>query len=175
VTSVNPSSGTMSGQINYWSRDENPGIGLSVMRNISPAVGLELNYLTTRLTGTWNNSYSPLVISAGHESPLTFDSRISQFDLMAMFNLNQMMLPGDEEDLWHIYLKPGVGLALINDNKNFYPGASPYNKMSLVIDAGLSVSMSDKIKLNLGSSFRSVNTDNLDGVHVESTGLNGKR
>ena len=46
--------------------------------------------------------------------------------------------------------------------------------MSFALDAGLSVSLNERIKLMIGSTFRFVNTDNLDGVHVVSTDLTGK-
>lgn len=174
VTSVNPGPGAPKSSINYWNRDLNPGIGLSVVRNISPTIGIELNWLNTRLTGSWNNKWPAVGISVYKETPTTFNSQINQFDLMATFNMNQMMLPGDEEDLWHIFLKTGLGIAHINDKKNFFPGDNPYTKLSLALDAGVSVSISDKLKLLAGSTFRFVNTDNLDGVHVATTGINGQ-
>lgn len=173
LTSVNPEPGAPNGRINYWNREVNPGIGLSVVRNISPSLAVEINWLNTRLTGKWNDKWPAIGISAFQETPTTFNSRISQFDLMVAFNVNQMMLPGDEEDLWHIYFKTGIGIAHIKDNKNFFPGDSPYTKLSLALDAGVSVSISEKLKLLAGSTFRFVNTDNLDGVHVVSADMNG--
>jgi hypothetical protein len=174
VTSVNPSSGTMSGQINYWTRDLNPGIGLSVVRNISPAFGIEIDWLNTRLTGTWNNRYPPLAISVGRESPLTFNSGINQFDLMAAFNINQIILRGKKEDRWHLFLKTGIGSTYIRDIKKVNGDLNTNTRISFVIDAGLSVLTTEKIKLMLGTSFRSVNTDILDVVMVTTNDLNGK-
>jgi hypothetical protein len=174
VTSVNPQSGAPDKMINYWSRDLKPGFGLSVVRNISPVLGIEMNLLNTSLTGTWNDKTPPLNIRPGHSNPLTFNSSVSQFSLLMTFNINQLILPGDNEDTWHLFLKTGAGIAHIKDNKNFFPGDSPYTKMSFVADMGLSVSLSERIKLMAGTSFRSVITDNLDGVHVTSTDANGQ-
>lgn len=173
MTSVNPDADANNKQINYWHNDFNPGIGLSVVRNISPSLGIEINWLNTRLTGTWDNQFPPLAIAVGYPAPLTYNSKINQFDLMMAFNLNKIYKPGNDEDKWHIYLKPGIGIAHIKDNQNFFPGDSPYLRVSAVLDAGISVSLSEKIKIMAGSSFRFVNTDNLDGVHVLTTDSEG--
>ncbi len=174
MNSVNPEQGAETKKINYWSREANPGFGLAIVRNISPAFGIELNLLTTRLSGTWDESQPAIPVSGVHDNPLTFDSRINQFDLMMAFNINQMMLPGDEDDIWHIYIKPGVGITHITDKKEFFPGDSPSDELSLVLDGGVSVSVNDKLKVMLGSAFRGVNSDNLDGVHLPGLNQEGK-
>jgi hypothetical protein len=174
ITSVDPQSEAGNRMINYWSRDIKPGFGLSVVRNLSPALGIEMNLLNTSLTGTWNDETPPLYIPSGHSTPLIFNSTVSQLNLLMTFNINQLMLPGDNEDTWHLFLKTGAGIAHIKDNKNFYPGSSPYIKMSVVGDIGLSVSLNRRTKLMAGTSFRSVLTDNLDGMHVYTVNSTGK-
>ena len=168
VSSRNPNSGATYKSVNYWYANFNPGIGLFVVRNISPAFGLEFNWLNTRLTGRWNDKWPPHPLSVGHESPLTFNSGINQFDLMMTFNMNQIMLPGDEEDPWHIFVKTGIGITNIKDHKNFYPDGN-YQCLGISLDAGISVSLSKRLKLLMGSEWRMVSTDNLDGVHLVYT------
>jgi len=174
LTSVAPNSGLNPNRINYWNNNGNPGVALSVVRNFSPSIGIELNWLYTRLSGRWDNKWPQIPEYADHQNPLTYNSLINQFDLMVAFNVNQILMPGDAEDIWHLYLKTGIGMTRINDKKNFYPGDSPCNRLSFAVDAGISVSVSEKAKLMLGSTFRTVNTDNLDGVHVFSTDQEGK-
>jgi len=175
VTSINPDGEVTGKKINYWNRDFNPGIGLFVVRNFSPALGVELNWLNTRLTGSWNNSYAPLVTSTGADIPLPFRSKINQLDLMIAFNVNQILLPGDEEDSWHLYIKTGIGLTNIKNTDKFEWRFDYVNtRMSLAFDAGVSVSLTENVKLLLGNTIRSVNTDNLDGVFVVSADTNGK-
>jgi hypothetical protein len=173
VTSVNPQPGAVSNRINYWKRDINPAFGLSVVRNISPSIGLELNWINTHLSGTWSNKYPSLFVGTAYENPLKFNSKLNQIDLMVSFNLNQMMLPGEAEDIWHLYLKTGLGMSLITETKHFYPDGSKYSRLSFVLDGGFSYTLTDQIKLMAGSSFRFVNTDNLDGVHVVEADLKG--
>lgn len=173
VTSVNPEPGAVNNQVNYWHNKVNPGLGLFVTRNISPSIGIEVNWLNTRLTGRWNNKYPPHPISAGRENPLTYNSQINQFDLMLVLNVDQMMLPGDPEDRGHFFIKTGIGLSEIKDNKKFYPGIT-YARISYALGAGYSVSLNEKLKLQIGSTFRSTNTDNLDGVHVVANDKNGR-
>jgi hypothetical protein len=173
LTSINPEPNAQGSRINYWQRDFNPGFGLSLVRNISPSLGVEISWLNTRLTGTWNNKFPALAIAQGKDSPLTFNSQINQFDMMMAFNLNQIMVPGNDEDIWHIYGKTGISISQITDTKKFYSGDT-YIRMGFALDAGFSVSLSPKIKLMAGSTFRFLNTDNLDGVHVISTDLNGQ-
>lgn len=171
LASVNPGATGTSNRNNFWNNDLNPGAGLSVTRNFSPFWGLELNWLNTRLSGRWKEGLPVPGIFAEHGIPLTYDTRINEFDLMIAFNINQTLIPDVEEDNWHIFVKPGVGFAHIIDTKKFYPDGSSYNRPSFVFDAGLSVSLNAKIKLIFGSTFRLVNTDNLDGIHESSTYL----
>ena len=173
LTSVNPEAAATSNRINYWNQGINPGFGISLTRNFSPYWGVEINWLNTRLTGTWDNKWALPSFSERYVSPFTFDTRINQFDVMIPFNVNQMFIPDVEEDPWHLFIKPGFGLALITDTKKFYPDGSFYIRPSAVIDAGLSVSLSAKLKLMVGTTFRFVDTDNLDGVHVFPELING--
>ena len=173
VTSINPEPGALSKTINYWHRKLNPAIGLSVVRNISPSLGIEIDWLNTHLTGTWNNKWPAHPISENHENPLTFNSQINQFDVMMVFNMDQLMLPGDPEDSRHLFFKTGIGFSQINDTKKFYPN-SQHTKLSFALGVGYSVSINEKIKLLCGSIFRIANTDNLDGVHVVYTNSNGE-
>lgn len=175
VTSVNPTRGAEHSQINYWKNDLNPAFALSVVRNLTPGFGVEVNWLSSRLTGKWNDNWQPLPYYSDHKSPLTYDTRINQFDLMMVFNINQLMLPGELEDPWHLFLKAGAGITLINDKENYYPNDNPYTKYSAALDGGISVSVSEQIKLMIGTTFRVVNTDNLDGVHLFSAEQDGKR
>jgi len=174
LTSVNPTPGATNSTINYWHNDLNPGVALSVVRNLSPSLGIEVSWLNSRLTGKWNTKWPAYSTAPGLENPLTYDTQFNQLDLMANFNLSQIILPGDEEDPWHLFMKAGVGVAQIKDNKNFFPGDSPAIKMSFALEVGVSVSLGEKIKLMVGSNFHSVNTDSMDGVHVFSTDKKGK-
>lgn len=173
ITSINPEVPRGTNRINFWYRDFNPSAGLSITRNFSPFWGLELNWFYTKLSGTWNNKYPLPYFALGYTSPLTFDTRINQFDLMVSFNINQMIIPDVEEDRWHFYFKPGIGITQITDTKKFYPDGSSYIRPSIVFDAGLSVSLNDKVKLMVGSSLRIVDTDNLDGLHVDAVKIDG--
>jgi hypothetical protein len=173
LTSVNPEASGTRNRINYWNQNLNPGLGVSLTRNFSPFWGVELNWLNTRLSGTWNNEWPLPSYSQRYGTPFTFDAQINQFDFMIAFNANQTLIPDVEEDPWHLFLKPGIGFTQIKDTKKFYPDGSSYIRFSAVIDAGLSVSLSAQIKLMLGSTFRLVNTDNLDGVHVIPALING--
>lgn len=172
LTSINPQSGATNKRINYWNSDQNPGVALAVVRNLSPSLGIEMNWLNTRLSGRWNSKWPLPSDYPASGTPLTFNSQIKQLDLMMAFNINQILLPGDIEDLWHIYFKPGVGFTHIKNKMN--PDENPVIKLSVALDAGLSVSLTERLKLVAGSTFRFVNTDLLDGVHVTSTDLNGK-
>ena len=173
ITSLNTESNAVNKRINYWNNDINPSIGLFIVKNISPSLGVEINWLNTRLTGQWSNKWPSLPISIGRENPLKYNTQINQFDLMMVVNLDQIMLPGDEEDRGHFFIKTGIGLTNMKDTKKFYPGIN-YNRISYALGVGYSVSLNTKIKLQIGSIFRTVNTDNLDGVHVVAQAKNGQ-
>jgi len=172
-TSFNQDANAMYKRHSYWYRDINPGIGLFVVRNISPSLGIEVNWLNTRLSGRWNKGWPTLPVLIGLEGPLTFSSQINQFDLMMVFNLDQIMLPGDEEDKGHFFVKTGIGISKIKDNKGFYPDINS-SALSIALGGGYSLSLNEKIKLQVGSILRAVNTDNLDGVHVVNKNKSGK-
>lgn len=176
LTSLNPEAAAGSSKFtNYWHQQINPGFGLAVKYNIIPSIGAELNYLNTRLTGTWNDKWPPNPSAGGHDSPLTFDSKINQFDLLATFNINQLLLPDDDQEMWHLFVKTGPGITQIIDHEKFFADKDSFNykRFSYSIDTGLSFTISESVKLLVGTNFRIVNTDNLDGVHMFETDTDG--
>ena len=172
-TSFNQDANASYSRHSYWRRDVTPGFGLFVVRNISPSIGFEFNWLNTRLKGRWNNSWNILPPLESKEIPLTFNSQVNQFDLMIVFNIDQIMLPGDEEDRGHFFIKTGIGISKIKDNKKFYPEINSA-AMSFAFGGGYSYSLNENIKLQVGSILRAVKTDNLDGLHVVSSGRKGE-
>ena len=149
----------------FWHRDLNPAIGLFAVRNISPSIGIEMSWLKTRVSGRWNKTGLTLLDLANRESPITFSSQINQFNLMMVFNLDQIMLPGDDEDRGHFFIKTGIGIALVKDNKKFYPDITA-SDVSYALGGGYAVSVNEKIKLQIGSTTIAVSSDNIDGLHV---------
>lgn len=172
-TSFNQDANAIYKRHSYWYRDINPGIGLFAVRNISPSLGIEINWFYTRLSGKWNKGWPTLPVLLDQESPFTFSSQINQFDLMIVFNLDQIMLPGDEEDIGHFFIKTGIGISKIKDNKGFYPDINS-SALSIALGGGYSFSLNEKIKFQVGNILRAVNTDNLDGVHVVNKNKSGK-
>jgi hypothetical protein len=157
----------------FWWREANPAIGLLAVRNISPSVGIEVSWINTRLSGNWNKSRAALLDVEGRESPISFNSTINQFGLMMVFNLSQIMLPGDDEDRGHLFIKTGIGISLMKDNKNFYPDVTSAG-MSYALGGGYSVSLNERIKLQIGSTTIAINSDNMDGLHVVPKDNNGQ-
>jgi hypothetical protein len=173
IISINPEVPRKGNRINFWNRDINPGAGLSLTKNFSPFWGLELNWLYTKLSGTWNNKYPLPYFAMGNTTLLTFDTRINQIDLMVPLNINQMIIPDVDQDRWHFYVKPGIGITQITDTKKFYSDGSSYIRPSINFEAGVSIALNANFKLMFGSTIRFVDTDNLDGLHVDAVKING--
>lgn len=171
ITSFNPDAKVTDKFVNYWHNKINPGIGLSVTRNIFPSVGIGLNYLHTSFTGTWNDKSLAMPVPLNGDNQLAYKSTINQYDLLFNVNINKLVAPRTASDKWNIYIRTGPGYTTIKDNIAFYADqlSKNFNRFSYTFDPGVSFRLSDKIKLKAGTALRIVFSDNLDGVHLFST------
>jgi len=87
--------------------------------------------------------------------------------------VNQIMLPGDEEDKGHFFIKAGMGISLIKDNKKDSPNSTS-SGISYALGGGYSVSLNERLKLQIGSTTIGVGSDNLDGLHIVPRGKNAQ-
>ncbi|MCX6238894.1 MAG: outer membrane beta-barrel protein [Bacteroidia bacterium] len=171
ITSFNPDAKGSDRFVNYWQNKINPGVGLTVTRNVYPWLGIGLNYLFTSFTGTWNDKSLTMPVPLNGDNQLSYKSMINQFDLLLNFNINKLVAPGKARDKWNIYIRTGPGYTMIKDNIVFFTGQLSKNtiRFSYTFDPGVSFRLSDNIKLKAGIALRIVFTDNLDGVHLFST------
>lgn len=173
LTSINPNSDAIYPKFNYWNADFNAGITISVVKIISPkfSAGFELH--TTKLSGSWNvNNGYPLPPAAGGVIPNPFKTGVNVADLFVLANLNQIVAPNSANDKWFLFVKGGFGLTFIKEYSSLYPyGSGNPPKYTIIYGGGLSYTISDKIKLQLGTSWYRVETDRLDGVHTLKPGL----
>jgi hypothetical protein len=170
--SINPNSDAPFKKFNYWNADFNPAITLSVIKNFSPKFSAEFEYLTTKLSGSWNKN-SPygipqLALDQGLEYPKPFKTGINQFVLMFVPNLNQIIAPNKASKKWYVFVKAGIGAAFLKEYAALYPyDASRFNfKYSLAYGGGLSYKINQKIKLKLGTTWYRVESDRLDGINT---------
>ena len=168
VSTYNPNPEPPETFINYWNNDINPGIGVSIANNISPVFGIEIGYLHTSLTGTWNDKWPPYPVGAGYDTPLTYDNSINQYELLFAFNISKLISPRTATGKWNVYVRTGPGITNIIDHKEFYNDQynHNYNRFSWTLDPGVSYQINDRFKLKAGSSWKIVTTDNVDGIHI---------
>lgn len=169
LTSVNPNSDAIYKRFNYWNADFNAAITLSIIKNISPKFSAEFEFLTTKLSGQWNeNSGYPIPAASGNVIPSPFKTGINQFDLMLVVNLNQIVASNSASDKWYLFVKGGGGAAFLKEYNGLFPYSKPGNKFEYTIlyGGGLSYNINDKINLKLGSLWCRVATDRLDGIHT---------
>lgn len=169
LNTINPNSDAPFKKFNYWNADFNPAVTVSVIKNFSPKFSAEFEFLTTKFSGTWNqsNSYGipPYALDLGLEYPGPFKMGINQFVLMFVPNLNQIIAPKKASERWYLFLKVGFGAAYLKEYMSLWSyGKNEGYKYSLAYGGGFSYTLNDKIKLKLGATWYRVESDRLDGI-----------
>lgn len=169
LNTINPNSDALYKKFNYWNADFNPAVTLSVIKNFSPKFSAELEFLTTKFSGVWNqsNSYGvpQYALDKGLEYPEPFKMGINQFSLMFVPNLNQIIAPQNASDRWYLFAKVGIGAAYLKEYLSLWPYSKKEGfKYSLAYGGGFSYMINEKIKLKLGATWYRVESDRLDGI-----------
>jgi hypothetical protein len=174
---IDPNSNALFKRFNYWNTDYNAAIALSVIKNFSPKFSTEFEWLTTKLSGSWNTNNGlpipPLAIDRGLEYPNPFKTGINQFSLMLVANLNQIIAPKLASDKWYLFAKAGVGATRLKEYSALFVLSSTGSifKYSLSYGGGLSYRINEKIKIKLGATWYRVGTDRLDGIQTYKPGV----
>ena len=172
LTSINPNSDAVYRKMNYWNADFNAAISLSVIKTISPKFSTEFEYMTTKLSGSWNvNSGLTHPAAVGKVVPDPFKTGINQFNLILIANLNQIVAPNSDNDTWYVFIKGGGGATFLKEYSGIFPYTSGNSyKYTILYGGGLSYKINDQINLKLGSTWYRVETDRLDGLHTAKPG-----
>jgi len=177
LNTINPNSDALFKKFNYWNVDFNPAVSLSIIKNISPKFSAEFEWMTTKLSGSWNPNKGypvpPLALDRGLEYPDPFKTGINQFSLMFVANLNQLVAPKSASDKWYFFAKAGGGATRLKQYSALFYLSSTGTiiKYSLSYGGGLSYRINEKIKIKLGATWYRVESDRLDGVHTLKPGV----
>jgi len=174
LTSIDPNSDAVYKKFNYWNADFNVAITLSITKIISPKFSGQFEFMTTKLSGQWNeNSGYPIPPPTSGVIPSPFKTGIKHLNLLVIANLNQIVMPNSASDKWYLFVKGGMGLAFLKEYSGLYPLNQPGNlfKYTIIYGGGLSYTINGKIKLKFGTTWYRVETDRLDGVHTLKPGL----
>jgi len=167
--SINPNSDATFKKFNYWNADYNTAITVSIIKNFSPKFSAEFEFLTTKLSGSWNENsgYGIPLPATSQNLPSPFKTGINQFTLMFVPNLNKIVAPNSANDKWYLFIKLGIGASFLKEYKGLYPyGKGNGFEYALAYGGGLSYTINEKIKLKLGTTWYRVESDRLDGVHT---------
>ena len=179
LTSINPNSDAVYKKFNYWNSQMNTAMTFSILKNFSRKFSAEFDWTTTKLSGIWdkNKGYPvpPSAIASGLSYPDPFKTGLNQFDLIFVANLNKIIAPNRANDIWYFFSKIGGGAVFLKE----YAGLDQYRKSgvgfkyAILYGGGFSYSINQKIKIKLGTTWFSVNSDRLDGVHTVINGAGG--
>ena len=170
VNTINPNRDAPFRKFNYWNVDSNPAYSLSVIKHFSPTLSGELEWVNTKLSGSWNvnNGYivPPLAIAKGLAYPDPFETGINEFDFL--LNVKQKWLTSflTKNKSWDLFFRGGIGIDILKDDKSLYPFDHPRNKYtySILYGGGLSILISTHLKIKVSAMMSRVTTEKLDGV-----------
>ena len=155
--STNISKDNFMSHFNDFKSDMNFGYGLFVKKNFTHVFAIEGAYNGTTLTGTPKAG-----VAAGTNA---FKTEVNEVDLNTVWNMNNLFSKNKFDRKVYWYTKLGAGLTHVK-NKEFSLPASvqgPWRYWTVPIGTGLAFRLSDNIRLNLGTQWSWVNTNNLDG------------
>ena len=170
VISYNPNRDAVLKKFNYWNSDINPAFSLSVIKNFSPTLSGELEWVKTKLSGNWNseNGYSvpPLVTAIGLVYPQPFETGINEFDFLLNIKLRKLLRQFTKNNAWDLFIRGGFGIDLIKDRSALYHFDHPRNgyAYSILYGGGISYKVSPKLTIKASAIMSRVTTDRLDGV-----------
>ena len=173
LNTINPNSGAIYKKYNYWNADFDPAISLSVIKNFSPKFSAEAEWLTTKLSGSWNplNGYPvpSLATKYGLDYPNPFKTGINQFNLLFAANLNKIIAPNLINENWNLFVNGGGGLVFLKQYSALYTlGNHSPAKYAILLGGGMSYQFNEKLKLKLGANWITVKSDRLDGVQARN-------
>ncbi len=170
VTSFNPNPDAVLKKFNYWNNDANPAFSLSVIKNFSSAISGELEWVNTKLSGSWNmnNGYSvpPLAVTNGLSYPQPFKTGINEFDFLLNLKFKKLVHQFTKNSAWDIFIRGGIGIDLIKDDRALYHFDHSRNGFaySILYGGGISYKVSPKLTIKVSAMMSRVTTDRLDGV-----------
>ena len=170
ITSFNPNQDAVLKKFNYWNDDVNPAFSLSVIKNFSPALSGELEWVNTKLSGSWNmnNGYSvpPLVVTNGLVIPEPFETGINEFDFLLNVKFKKLIRQFTKNKAWDLFFRGGIGIDLIKDYRALYHFDLPRNgyAYSILYGGGISYKATPKLTIKVSAMMSRVTTDRLDGV-----------
>ena len=141
---------------NQFNNDFNIGYGAFVRRNFFSFVALEGAYNSTTLTG------NP---KSGYIQNNSYRTNIPEFDLNTVWNMNNLLSNNKFDRKIYWFVKVGIGLTLVQCIVFTQPASvlNPW-RGTLPLGTGLAVRLWPNLKLDIGTQFSTVNTNELDGL-----------
>jgi outer membrane protein OmpA-like peptidoglycan-associated protein len=170
VTSMNPNQDAVLKKFNYWNSDKNPAFSFSLIKNFSPSISAEFEWINTKLSGIWNKNKNykvpAIAVANGLAYPEPFETGINEFDFLLNLKLKKLTSVFTNNKAWQLFIRAGIGLVLLKDDKALYHFDGPRNgyAYSILYGGGLSYRPSPKLAFKLGAMMSRVTTDRLDGV-----------
>jgi len=133
--------------------DMSLGYGLNIKKNFTHVFALEGAYNGTNLTGT-----------PTFPGDRAFKTGVNEFDLNSVWNMNNLFSKNKYDRKIYWYTKIGAGLTHVN-NKDFTHASvqGPWRYWTIPVGTGVAFRLTDNLKLDLGTQFSWVNTNQLDG------------
>jgi outer membrane protein OmpA-like peptidoglycan-associated protein len=140
------------------------GYGLFIRKNFTSVFALEGAYNGTKLTGTPK-------AGTGYNA---FSTGINEFALNTVWNMNNLFSKNKFDRKVYWYTKLGAGMTHVNQNEFTLPETvqGPWRFWTVPVGTGLVFRLTDNLKLDVGTQYSFVNTNNIDGVmqHADPEG-----
>jgi outer membrane protein OmpA-like peptidoglycan-associated protein len=145
---------------NHWKSDLDFGFGALVKKNFSHVFALEGDWNYTNLTGSWNENTGSFP---------DFKTRVSEFNLNSVWNLNNLFSKNKFERKIYWYAKLGLGESHIKNIASMSAATQGPDwrkaawKPGYDLGTGVSFRLNDNFRLNVATQWDWIKTDRLDG------------
>jgi hypothetical protein len=141
---------------NRFNNDLNIGYGVLIRKNFTSFFAFEGAYNSSTLTG------SP---KSGYIQNNSYRTDIHEFDLNTVWNMNNLFSHRKFDRKIYWFVKVGIGLTLVHSIE-FTPPLTILDpwRGTLPLGTGLAIRLWPSLKLDIGTQFSTINTNELDGL-----------
>jgi outer membrane protein OmpA-like peptidoglycan-associated protein len=151
---------------NHWKSEMNLGFGATAKKNFSHVFGLEAMWNYSNLTGSWKYDARPLA---------DFKTEVNEYNLNTVWNLTNLRSQNKFERKVYWYAKVGIGASHLWKKAGANSLNDEHWKLPTIpMGTGISMRLTDRMQLSLGTLWSWVNTDRLDGRRTDMISGNFK-